>query len=147
MHRNEFSIYDLQWLMCHTTKPNQIKISGTTFLNQSETGSDVNKRVLGIPKRSRITCNLIIRLFSVITRTLVGGVLYCSRYAVCILPPQPTWPLVAGVLPLSRDAVSVFYSPQPTRPLGVEVLPTSRDAVGVFYNPSRIDPLIIKWTC
>ena len=34
----------------------------------------------------------------------------CSR---CILQPQPTGPLVGGVLPLCRDVVGVFYSLSP----------------------------------
>ena len=38
----------------------------------------------------------------------LSPLLRCSR---CILQPQPTRPLVGRVLPLCRDAESVFFSP------------------------------------
>ena len=49
------------------------------------------------------------------TRTLVGrGLTPLERSSQCILQPQPTGPpghSLGGVLPLWREAVSVFYSP------------------------------------
>ena len=47
----------------------------------------------------------------------------------------------SGVLPLCRDAVSVFYSPSSLghRRLVAGVLPLYRDAISVFYSPSRLD--------
>ena len=52
--------------------------------------------------------------------------------------------LVGEVLPLCRDAVTVFYSPNRLvhRTLVGEVLPLCRDAVTVFYSPSRLN----HWT-
>ena len=63
-------------------------LSGTTIPGQSGPGSDGIKGVLRIPQSSSITGNSPSDFFSVISRTLVGG-----------------------VLPLCREAVSVFYSP------------------------------------
>ena len=61
---------------------------GATALGHSGHGSDGNEGVLWILQSSSISGALTIRLFSVISRTLIGG-----------------------VLPLYWDAVSVFYSP------------------------------------
>ena len=47
-------------------------LSGATTPGQSESGSDANKEVLRIPQRSSITGTLTIRLFWVISRTLIG---------------------------------------------------------------------------
>ena len=57
-------------------------LSIATFSGQSWPGSDGNESVLPIPHSS-------IRFFSVISRTLIGGL---------------------GLLPLSREAVEFFYS-------------------------------------
>ena len=62
--------------------------SGATTPGQSEPGSNGNEGVLHIPPKLQHYWSLTIRLFSIIFRTLIGGVLL-----------------------LSRDAVSVFYSP------------------------------------
>ena len=64
--------------------------SGATTQSLSGPGSDGNKVVLYILQSFSIPEALTIKLFSVISRTLVGG-----------------------VLPLCRDAVSVFYRPKP----------------------------------
>ena len=63
-------------------------LSDATTPGQSEPGSDVNE--VGTPHslKPQHYWNITIRLFSVISRTLVGG-----------------------VLPLCRCAVDVFYSP------------------------------------
>ena len=63
-------------------------LSGATTLGQSGPGSDGNEGVLRIPQSSMNYCNLTIRSFRVICRTLVER-----------------------VLPLWRDVVSVFCSP------------------------------------
>ena len=52
----------------------------------------------------------------------------CSR---CILLAKPTVPLVGGVLPLSRDAVRVFYSPSQLGHLLGESYP-SREMQSVY---------------
>ena len=62
-------------------------LSGITTSGQSGPGGDGNEGVLHIPQSS--SWNIIIRLLSVITWTLVGG----------------------GVLPLFRGARGVFYCP------------------------------------
>ena len=59
--------------------------SGATSWGQSGPGSNGNKGVLRIPPKLQHYQNLTIRLFSVISQTLVGG-----------------------VLPLCRDAINVF---------------------------------------
>ena len=55
---------------------------------QSGEGSDGNEEILHIPQKLQHYWNLMIRLFSVISKTLI-----------------------AGVVSLCRDGVSVFYSP------------------------------------
>ena len=82
-----------------------------------------------------------IRLFSVISRKLVGGVSPLCRDAVGVfhsLSRLSYRTLVEGVLPLCRDAVGVFYSSSQLgyRTLVGGILPLYRDAVGVFYSPS-----------
>ena len=69
-------------------KPIDKTLSGTTTLGLSGPGSNGNEGVLYIYPKYQYYWNLTIRLFSVISRTLVGG-----------------------ILPLCRDAVGVFYSP------------------------------------
>ena len=61
--------------------------SGASTPNQSRWRSNGNEEVLRIPQSSSIT-EASLSLFSLISRTLVGG-----------------------VLPLCKDAVSVFYNP------------------------------------
>ena len=63
-------------------------LCGTTP-GQSGPGSDGNKEVPHIPQRLHIPWNPTIRLFSVISTTLVGG-----------------------LLPFCRGEVGVFYSPR-----------------------------------
>ena len=63
-------------------------LSAATIPGQSGPGSDGNERVLRIPQSSSITGSSPSDFFSVISRTLIGG-----------------------VLPLYREAVGVFYSP------------------------------------
>ena len=53
-------------------------LSGAITLGQNEPGNDGNEGVLRIPK----SWNLTIMLFSVISRTLIGGVLLLCRVAV-----------------------------------------------------------------
>ena len=55
--------------------PIDMTLSGTTTPGRSEPGSDGNEGVLRIPQSSSIYWSLTIRLFSVISRTHVGGVL------------------------------------------------------------------------
>ena len=81
--------------------------------------------------------------FSVIYRTLVGGVLHLCRDAVGVFYSpckQGYRTLVGGVLPLCRDALGLFYSPCQLgyRTLVGGVLPLCRDAVGVFYSPCKL---------
>ena len=69
---------------------------------------------------------LMIRLFSVICRTLVDGRLsYFSTCSRCILQPQPTG---------SWDTRCVCEG-------GLTSLQRCRDAVGVFYSPRRLKNL------
>ena len=63
-------------------------LSSATTLSPSGPGSNGNEGVLHIPPKLQHYWSLTIRLFSVIYRTLIGG----------------------GVLPLCREAVSIFYS-------------------------------------
>ena len=49
-------------------------------------------------------------VWSYIKDTHLGGSYLSARCSRCILQPQPTRPLVGGVLPLCKDAVCVFYS-------------------------------------
>ena len=80
-----------------------------------------------------------IRLFSVISRTLIGGVLPLYRGAVSVFYSQ-SWLghriFVGEVLPLYRDTVSVFYSFSwlDHKTFVGEVLLFCRDAIGVFYS-------------
>ena len=66
--------------------PKDGSLSGVTTPGQSEPASDGNKKLLRLPQISSITDALPL-LFSVISKTLVGG-----------------------VLPLCRDVVGIFYS-------------------------------------
>ena len=57
--------------------------------------------------------DLIIRLFSVISRIFIGGGMLNpqQKSSRCILQSQPIGLLLGGVLSLCRDAVGVFCSP------------------------------------
>ena len=66
----------------------EIEPSGATTQGQSGPGSNGNEVCAPHSPKPQHHWNLTIRLFSVVSRTLIGG-----------------------VLPLGRDAVSVFYSP------------------------------------
>ena len=68
-------------------------LSGATTLGQRRPESKGNEGVHRIPQSSNITEASTSDLFSVINRTLIGG-----------------------ILSLCRDAVGVFCSPKPTRP-------------------------------
>ena len=63
---------------------------GVTTPGHSGPGSDGNEGILRIPPKLQHFWNLTIRLFSVISRTVIGG---------------------GEVLPLCREAVGVFYRP------------------------------------
>ena len=66
-------------------RPIHRNLSGTTALGQSGSGSNGNDGVLRISH---------VRLFSVITRPLIGeGLTPLQRSNRCILQPQPTWQL------------------------------------------------------
>ena len=65
-------------------------LSGATTPGQSRPGSEGNAGVLRIPPKLQLSRNHAIGLFSVISRKIDDG----------------------GVLPLCREAVSVFYSPR-----------------------------------
>ena len=73
--------------------PIERTLSGATIPGESGLRNNGSKGVLHIPLSSCITVASPSGLFSVISRTLVGG-----------------------VLPLCRDSISVFYSPQLTGP-------------------------------
>ena len=66
-------------------------LSSASTPGQSGPRSDSNEGVLHIPKKLQHCWNLTIRLFSVISTTLIGGILTplqrCSR---CFLQPQLT---------------------------------------------------------
>ena len=91
-------------------------LSGATNPGQSEPGSDGNEGVLLHFPNLQYYWSLSIRLFIVISRTLVGdGLTPLQRSCCCNLQPQPTWQvinrtLIGVVLPLCRDAVGIFYS-------------------------------------
>ena len=95
-------------------------LSGVTTADQSRPGSDDNKRVLRIPKSSGITGASPIRLFSVISKTLVGG-----------------------VLPLWRDAVGVFCSPNRLGHVKVRIFSHSKQKLGTPLFPKNIFQMII----
>ena len=61
-----------------------------------------------------------------------------QRCSWCILQPQPTGPLVGGILPAPHSAeMQLVYSTAPTDwATRWGSLTPCRDAVGVFYNPS-----------
>ena len=63
------------------------------ILGQSGPGRNNNEAVLRIPKKLQHYWNLTIRLFSVICRTLIGGILPLCREAVSVFssPPQTNW--------------------------------------------------------
>ena len=104
--------------------------------------------------------NLTIRLFSIISMTLVAGeVTPLQRCSRCILQPQLTGPLVRGVLPLCRGAVNVFYRPsQPTGQLKHMMTTWSKTVAKAAYNflkrrarflsyMSRVIKLLFACTC
>ena len=81
-----------------------------------------------------------IKLFRVISRTLVEGVLHLCKDAGVVFNSS-SWlgqrTLVEGILPFCKDAVDVFYSPSRLghRTVVGEVLLQCRDAASVFYRP------------
>ena len=86
--------------------------------------------------------NLTMRLFSVISSALFGGVLPLCRVAVfCSTSRLGYRTFVGGVLPLCKEAVRVFCCPNwlDHGTLVVGVLPLCRYTVGVFCCPSRRD--------
>ena len=125
------------------------------------------KRNFAFPKLQHYW-SLSIRLFRVIIRTLVGGVLPLCREAVCVFYSpslmSPRW----RSLPLCRNIVGVFYGPSrlsirwqsyssaemhsvcSTAPadwaLVGWVLPFCRDAVGIFYSPNQLGPRWLSLT-
>ena len=91
---------------------------------------------MGTPHSSKLRqyWSFTIRMFSVISRSLVGIVFLLSRDALsvfCCPSWVAHWTLIGGVLPLCRDPVGIF-------PLLGEVLTLCRDAVSVFYSPSQL---------
>ena len=66
-------------------KPIDRTLSGVTTSDQSEPGSDCNKVVLRIPLNLQHYWSFTIRLFSVISRTLVGVILSLGRDEVGVL--------------------------------------------------------------
>ena len=72
MNKNGFGINNLQWLMCHKTKPNQMRnnwpidrtLSGATIPGQSGPGSDGIEELLRIPPKLQ-HWKLIIKSFIV----------------------------------------------------------------------------------
>ena len=72
-------------------KPIVMALPGTTIPSQSGPGSNGNEGVLRIPQGPQYHLNFTISLFSVISRTFLGG-----------------------FLPLFRGAIGVFYSPHPS---------------------------------
>ena len=86
----QFSISYLFALSLNVKSINRT-LSGTTTLGQSGPGSDGNKGILDNPQSFNIYWKLVIRLFSVIFRTLVGGGFTpLQRCCWCILQPQLT---------------------------------------------------------
>ena len=80
--------------------------------------------------------SVAIRLFSVISRVLVGGVLLFRVYAdgvfCCSSQTGPLETLWRGLTSLKRYSRLGYWT------LFVGVLPLHNDAVGVFYSPSRL---------
>ena len=103
-------------------------LSGVTTLGQNEPGSDGNNKVLSIRQRFQYYWSSTVRLFNVISRTVI-----------------------TEILPFCRGTVGVFYNPcWLGQPHFCGVLPLSRDAIGVFYSPSRLGRIhwILKvWYC
>ena len=64
-------------------------LSGATTPDQSGPGSDGNEGVLRIPPKLQHCWNLTIRLFSVISRTLVGGMSYPSAEKQSVYSTAP----------------------------------------------------------
>ena len=118
------------------------------------------KRYSGFPKLQHYW-SIIIRLFSVICKTFVGGVLLLCRDAVGVFynPSRQSHSLgesypsavkqsVYSATPADRATRWGSLTPlpwnsrcilqlQPTEPLVGGVLPLCRETVGVFCNPSR----------
>ena len=120
-------------------RPIDTTLSSATTPGQSGPGSD-SKEWVHSPKL-HYDWNLTIRLFSVISRTIVeeGFLLFC-RGAVGVFFSSSRLgrkTLVRRVLLLCRDAVGVFYSPSRLghRTLVGGFLPLCRGEVGVFYTP------------
>ena len=69
-------------------------LSGATIPGQSRPRSNSNEGVLSISQHPQHHWNLTIRLFSVISRTLIGGggggLTLLPRSSRCILQPEPT---------------------------------------------------------
>ena len=76
-------------------------------MGQSGPGSNGNEEEHCIPQRWR----LIIRLFSVISRTLVVGILTpLQRFGWCILQPKPTGPSIFFLYRLIKVDQVIFAS-------------------------------------
>ena len=124
-------------------------LSGATTQGQTGHVSDGNKGVPHSPKLHH-HWSLTLRLFRVISKTLIGGVLLLCRDAVCVFfSPSRLGhkALVERILLLFRDAVCLFYS---LSRLGhkarVErVLPLCRNAVSVLCSPSRLDHIDVLY--
>ena len=98
-------------------------LSGATNPGKSGSGSDGNKGVLSISQSFQRYWRLIIKLFSVLSRTLDrgGGIIPLQRSSRCILQPQPTGPLDTcsgrGYLTTMQWCSQCILQPQPTGPL------------------------------
>ena len=116
-------------------------LSAATTPGQSGPGSNGNEGVLRILQSySIIEASFSDCLMSYSRHSLVGVLPLC-RDAVSVFYITSKLghrTLVQGVLPLCRDAVSVFYSSSwlGHRTLVQGVLPLCRDAVSVFYSSS-----------
>ena len=118
-------------------------LSDAATAGWSGRGSDDNEWFFRITQNLQHYWNISIRLFNVISKSLVEGVSSLCREAVGVFySPSGLGhrKLVEGVLPIWREAVGIFYNPNGLghRKFVEGVLPLCREAVGVFYSPSGL---------
>ena len=106
-------------------------LSGATILGQGGPRSNGDEGVLRIPQTSRITGCLTIRLYSVISRTLVreAGLTLLQRCGRCILQPRSTgqnnhlfaviWfqVLLLNINNFKNGNEQILHSPHSSRPI------------------------------
>ena len=105
------------------------------YVNHYTTGSLPQKNTLEENKNwKKFKQSLIIRLFSVISKTLVGigGLALQQRCSWCVLQPKSTGKST------NRATSSDCLVSYPRHSLALVVLLFSRDAVGVFYSPCQL---------